>query len=73
MSFFDQLSKLYLSHPKSRLSRVGKNENSLYADSLFSVKDAYLSFATGDDSENILYSFAAYVVVRNVLNSVFVT
>ncbi len=70
--FFDTLWNLYKRHPKSSLNRVRESENSKYADSLFGVKNAYLSFAIGDDAENVLYSFTSYAQVRNILNSVFV-
>ncbi len=71
--FFSQLTKLYLSHPKPTLNQLGKNENAAYSDSIFTVNGAYLSFAVGDDSENMLYSFASYVFVKNAINCVFVT
>ena len=68
--FWETFGALYRQAPKSSLNQARENENSKYADSIFGVKNAYLSFATGDDAENIIYSFATYAHVTNVLNSV---
>ena len=68
--FFTAFGEFYKNHPKSSLSKTRDNENSKYADSLFGAKNAYLSFATGDDAENIIYSFTTYAKVSNILNSV---
>ena len=47
-------------------------ENSEYADSAHTSKNAYLTFLTTFSSENILYSFSVKMNCRNVINSVMI-
>lgn len=47
----------------------GNNENSEYTDGAHTSKNAYLTFLTTFNSENVLYSFSVKSHCTNVLNS----
>lgn len=71
-TFFDQIKILKQTIEFPNLSNYGWTENCEYADSAHNTKNAYLTFNTTWDNENILYSACIKWKCTNIYNSVMV-
>lgn len=68
-SFFENFRKLRLSFKHRPTIQQGLNENSVYSEMAFWVKNAYLSFTIWVDSENICTSNICYNNCKHVFSS----
>ncbi len=72
VSFFQQFQSFFSQAPKMTLMDYGANENSLFADTVYGAKNAYMSFSIWDTCENVLYSSIVSNNAVNVYNSIVV-
>lgn len=71
-SFFANYQDLMKHMTFPAMFTYGSNENSDYTDGAHTSKNAYLTFLTTYNSENILYSFSVKSHCTNVLNSIMI-
>ena len=71
--FFEQFRDLRLRHKHPHQLTFKQNENADFADVVFGVKNAYLSFTLGNQAENIAYSTVVYTHCNDIYNCVKVT
>ena len=67
--FFECFSEVWFANAHRNVVYQQTNENSDYVSPAFWVKNGYLSFVSGNNSENILYSYVVYSNCKNVVNS----
>ncbi|PID34868.1 MAG: hypothetical protein CR971_00995 [candidate division SR1 bacterium] len=71
-NIFSSIFQLFKNTELPNLMAYGNNVDATFADAVYGVNKAYLSFSTGISSSNVLYSNFVWNNTHNVLNSVYV-
>ncbi len=71
-NFFYNWEKFFYQNVFPNIIDFGSNENSKYANLIYWVKNAYLTYESSLNTENLLYSISVKENCKNVLNSAIV-